>query len=77
MSNTSVPHLLEEQIQSFEGILKGTEIVEALKQLKNSSAPGIDGITIEFLKVFCNRIGKLITTSLITAFDNGTVHISA
>ena len=56
MSNTSVPRLSEELTQSCEGIVKEAEVPEALKQLENSPALWIDGITIEFLKVFWNYI---------------------
>ena len=41
--------------------------------MKNSSAPGCDGITVEFLKIFRTRIGKLLTLSFNSAFENGNL----
>ena len=76
MSNTSVPRLSEELTQSCEGIVKEAEVPEALKQLKNGSWLCFEGITIEFLKVFWNYIGKLITTSFNTSFDDGSLSTS-
>ena len=76
MSNTSVLRLLEELTQSCEGIVKEAEVPEALKQLENGSALCFEGITIEFLKVFWNYIGKLITTSFNTSFGDGSLSTS-
>ena len=76
MSNKSDLRLSEEQTQNCEGIVKEAEVPEALKQLENSSALCIDGITIEFLKVFWNYIVKLITTSFNTSFDDGSLSTS-
>ena len=76
LSNTSVPRLSEELTQSCEGIAKEAEVPEALKQLENGSSLCFEGITIEFLKVFWNYIGKLITTSFNTSFDDCSLSTS-
>ena len=39
-------------MQSCKGILKEIEVLEALKQMKNGSASGIDGITVNFSNYF-------------------------
>ena len=57
-----------------EGEICITELLEALKSMGNGSAPGIDGITVEFFKVFWNQIGHLLTLSFSSAFDKG--HLS-
>ena len=43
--------------------------------MRNEAAPGSDGITVEFLKVFWSYLGKLITASFNSAFENG--HMSS
>ena len=47
--NTWTPHLSREQTTGCEGSVLREEVLYALKQMKNGSAPGIDGITIEFI----------------------------
>ena len=49
MNNTSVPRLSEDPRKRCEGALLETEVLSVLKQMKTGSAPGIDGITVEFL----------------------------
>ena len=44
--------------------------------MKNRSAPGIDGITTEFIKMFWSRIGHLLISSLESAFKNGKLSSS-
>ena len=63
-------------MQSCKGILKEIEVLEALKQMKNGSASGIDGITVQFFKLFWNHIETLITSSFNTEFDNGNLSTS-
>ena len=58
-----------------EGVVVESELLYALKQTKNSSAPGCDGITVEFLKMFRARISKLLTL-FNSAFENGNLSSS-
>ena len=44
--------LSEDISQSLEGPLTRTEILNALKKMKNDKSPGSDGFTAEFLKFF-------------------------
>ena len=37
---------------------------------ENGSAPGIDGITVEFIKMFWSRIGHPVISSFESAFKN-------
>ena len=53
-----------------------SELLYALKQMKNGSAPVCDGITVEFLKMFWTRISKLLTLSFNSAFENGNLSSS-
>jgi len=66
MGNTTTPTISASQIDKCEG----------LKQMKNGSAPGCDGITVEFLKMFWARISKLLTSSFNSAFENGNLSSS-
>ena len=43
--------------------------------MRNGAAPSSDGVTVEFLKVFWSHLGKLVTASFNSAFENG--HMSA
>ena len=44
--------------------------------MKNGSAPGCDGITVEFLKMFWTRISDLLTLSFNSAFESGNLSSS-
>ena len=44
--------------------------------MKNGSALGLDGITVEFLKMFWARISKLLTLSFNSTFENGNLSSS-
>ena len=71
LENEEFPRLSEEDIDSCEGLISLEESTSALKMMKNGSAPGSDGITIEFLKFFWVKLGKLITNSFIESFHRG------
>jgi len=76
LNNTSLPNLLQEQRDCCEGEVSVGELLSALKQMKNGSAPGNDGITIEFLKCFWSRIQHLVTASFNFAFVSGSLSLS-
>jgi len=44
--------------------------------MKIGSAPGSHGITVEFLKVFWSHLGKHVTVSFNSAFENGKMSSS-
>ena len=70
MGNTTTPAISAAQIDKCEGLVVENELLYALKQMKNGSAPGCDGITVEFLKMFWARISKRLTLSFNSAFEN-------
>ena len=76
MGNTTTPTISEAQKDKCEGLVVESELLYALKQMKNGSAPGCDGITVEFLKMFWAHISKLLTLSFNSAFENGNLSSS-
>ena len=75
MGNTT-PKISAAQKDKCEGVVVESELLYALKRMKNGSAPGCDGITVEFLKMFWARINKLLTLSFNSAFENGNLSSS-
>ena len=73
MHNCNVPRLTEDEMNRCEEPLTVDEFLKALKQMKNGSAPGSDGITIEFIKMFWNRIKVYITRSFHRAVETGSL----
>ena len=71
MQNVNMPTLTENEAEYCEGHVTLEETSAALRQMKNGSAPGYDGITTEFMKVFWSKIGFLVTNSFNEAFDRG------
>ena len=76
MGNTTTPAISAAQTDNCEGVVVESELLYALKQVKNASAPGCDGITVEFLKMFWARISKLLTLSFNSAVENGNLSSS-
>ena len=54
--------------QSLEGPLTLDEITAAIQNMKNNKSPGLDGFTVEFLKVFCNYLKHVLLRSLNSAY---------
>ena len=61
----------DEQIAKCEGLLNEAEYKKALRALRNDEIPGIDGITLEFYRVFWERIKDLFTS-----YEEGELAIS-
>ena len=68
--------LSDEQSASLEGELSYSEITNALKNMKNSKSPGLDGFTVEFFKKFWIDIGIFILRSLNYGYRNGSLSIT-
>ena len=58
-----------EEANACEGKVTLSETTSALRNMKNDSAPGSDGLTIEFYKFFWGKIGDLVTNSFNESFD--------
>lgn len=67
----NIPKISENQMEILETNITLDELTKTLKTMKNNSAPGPDGLTFSFLKVFWNRINDLIFESFLSGFRAG------
>ena len=75
-NNPYLNFLSEEEMQLCEGNLRRGECLEALKSMKNSKSPGIDGFTAEFYKFFWSDLSEFLINSYNYSFDQGSLSIS-
>ena len=76
IEDITIPQLKESDKNLCEEPITQCELDEALKAMKNASAPGCDGLTTEFYKFFWGKIGNMVYQSLHKAFDNGQLSMS-
>ena len=62
------PKLEEEEADRCEGLVTTGEVGQALNAMKNGSAPGGDGLTVEFYKFFWPKLKILVTDTFNEAF---------
>ena len=72
----SIPSLSDEEKNECEGLLDKHEIHTALKDMQNGSAPGTDGLSVDFLKMFWERLSDILMASFNAAFVNGSLSCS-
>lgn len=58
------PKLNNEELNTLEGPLTDTEVLNFLKKTKNDKSPGPDGFTSEFFKFFWKDLGTFITRAI-------------
>ena len=79
ITGTDIPQLTQyqkEQTDAGLDELPETEILAALKQLRNSSAPGLSGITTSFVKFFLSRLKGMLVNSIRAAYTQGEMSVS-
>lgn len=74
--NEEFPRLDKHEADCCEQPLTLVETTRVLSLMKNGSAPGTDGLTIEFMKFFWSRIGKMVTDTFIEAMEKGELSVS-
>ena len=62
------PKLEEEEADRCEGLVTTEEVGQALNAMKNGSAPGGDGLTVEFYKFFWPKLKIMVTDTFNEAF---------
>ena len=72
----------------FQAILKQTvtselgdlasdkELGKVLKHMKNNKSPGIDGILVDFIKIFWNKLKFSITNAINSCYSKAIVTLS-
>ena len=53
--------LTNQAAEQLEGEISYSELLNALKNMKNDKSPGLDGFTVEFFKFFWLDLGNFIT----------------
>ena len=76
LADTVIPTLTDEQKEQCDEALSEQEVTTALKEMKNGSSPGADGLPVEFYKVFWSRISKFVLSSFNAAFAAGSMSSS-
>jgi len=67
--------LTEVDLVKCEGYISESECLAALKKLKNSKTPGIDGIPAEFYKLFWNDIKEIVLASMNYAYEKNELSL--
>ena len=76
LTDATVPQLSDEEKNHLEGLITEEEIESALKNMKNGSSPGSDGLTTGFLKFFWHKIKGMVLGSVNAAFLSGEMSTS-
>ena len=76
LNNNLINKLTEEQKILCEGNITLVELKEVLKNMKHDKSPGIDGIPVEFYKVFWNDLGHFLFRSLKSSFYTNELSIT-
>ena len=76
LENIYLPTLTNEQALECEGIISETELLKALKSIKNDKSPGNDAITKEFCEFFWDDIKNVLSDSIKKSFISGELSTS-
>lgn len=76
LSNLTAPELDPKTSESLEGPISYKELTQALKATKNGKSPGLDGFSVDFLKLFWSELGIFILRSINEAYSTGSMSIS-
>ena len=71
LADIKLPRLDDADSKSCEGYVSINETSHALAEMENGSAPGMDGITIEFMKFFWPKLKETVTASFNKSFEKG------
>ena len=71
LENINLPRLTNEQAVECEGIISETELLRALKSMKNDKSPENYGITKEFCEFFWDDIKNSLPDSIKKSFKSG------
>ena len=71
IKDETFPRLQESQADTCEGMISLEESTRALKAMNNGSAPGNDGLTTEFYKMFWCKIGSMVIEAFNESFKSG------
>ena len=71
LENINLPTISNEQALEYEGIISETELLKALKSMKNDKSPGNDGITKQFYEFFWDDIKNSLSNSIKKCFISG------
>ena len=74
--NENFPKLEEDEALICDGLITHEEAGDALKSMKNGSAPGSDGLTVEFFKCFWEILKTTITNSYNESLEKGEMSYS-
>ena len=66
-----MPTLSDPEATKCEGLVTFDECSKALSKMRNSSSPGLDGLTTEFYKFFWQKIGIILVKSFNESYENG------
>ena len=58
------------------GPLTVDQVSSTLKRMRSHKTPGIDGITVEFLKVFWLKLKHIVTNALNCCYNKGSLSTS-
>lgn len=71
-----LPQIPQEEAADLEPLLTFNELTDAMQQIKNARAPGLDGITVEFYKEFWSLLGWELYMVLLESIKEGLLPLS-
>ena len=77
LSNLVFPQLDPDIKQSLDSHITLSELNTAVKDMKNNKCPGLDGIPIDFYKIFWNKLRDLLYELYLNIIDTEALHLSA